>query len=73
MELAALLEDPPQERTLKRQISILVEKGDIVVLGKGPSTRYALSAQAQLTMPLNLDSYFAKEIDERIVQEGFNF
>ena len=73
VELAALLEDAPQERTLKRQIAALVEKGDIVVNGKGPSTRYSLSAQAQVTMPLNLDTYFAKDIDEREVQEGFNF
>ena len=50
-----------------------VQRGDIVVEGKGRATRYSLSAQAQLTMPLDIDTYFLKDIDERKVQESFNF
>lgn len=73
VEMAALLENAPQERTLKRLIAVLVERGDIVTSGKGPSTRYSLSAQAQLTMPINLETYFANDIDDRVVQDGFNF
>lgn len=61
------------DRTLKRIIAICVEKGYIEVVGKGPATRYRLTPQAYLTMPLNLDTYFNKDIDERIVQESFNF
>ncbi len=45
----------------------------IEVIGRGPSTRYKLSAQAHVTMPLDLDTYFDKDIDEREVQEMFNF
>lgn len=29
--------------------------------------------QAHVTMPLNLDTYFDKDIDERTVQDNFNF
>ena len=61
------------ERTLKRIIAYCVEKGNIEVVGKGPATRYRLTPQAHLTMPLNLDTYFNKDIDERTVQKSFNF
>lgn len=61
------------ERTLKRMIAECVEKGYVEVVGKGPATRYRLTPQAHVTMPLHLDTYFDKEIDERTIQEGFNF
>ena len=34
---------------------------------------YRLSPQAQLLMPLNLDTYFALEVDERQVHSSYNF
>lgn len=61
------------DRTLKRIIADCIKKGFIEVVGKGPATRYSLTKQAQLTMPLNIDTYFDKEIDERTIQKGFNF
>ena len=73
VEIAAALSDTPNERTLKRMIADAVQRGDIVVAGKGKATRYSLSAQAQLMMPLDIDTYFLKDIDERKVQESFNF
>ena len=41
--------------------------------GKARATRYRLSPQAQLLMPLNLDTYFALEVDERQVHSSYNF
>ena len=73
VKIAAALSDAPNERTLKRMIAAAVQRGDIVVEGKGKATRYSLSAQAQLMMPLDIDTYFLKDIDERTVQESFNF
>ena len=73
VEIAAALSDTPNERTLKRMIADAVQRGDVVVAGKGKATRYSLSAQAQLMMPLDIDTYFLKDIDERKVQESFNF
>lgn len=61
------------DATLKRLIASLVAKGSLVVEGKGRATRYSLSPQAHLLMPLNLDTYFAQDIDERQVQTSFNF
>ena len=73
VEIAAGLSDTLNERTLRRIISEAIQQGDIVVEGKGRAIRYSLSAQAQLMMPLDIDTYFLKDIDERKVQESFNF
>ena len=73
VEIAAGLTDAPNERTLKRIIADLVQKADVQVEGKGKATRYSLSAQAHLMMPLDTDTYFIKDVDEREVQESFNF
>ena len=54
-EIAAGLNEAPNERTLKRIIAEAVHQGDIVVEGKGRATRYSLSAQAHLMMPLDID------------------
>lgn len=61
------------DATLKRLIASGVQDGDIVVEGKARATRYCLSDQAHLLMPLNLDTYFALDVDERQVQTSFNF
>jgi Fic family protein len=72
-QIAQSLTDAPSESTLKRLLRSLVNEGMIEVIGRGPATRYKLSAQAHVTMPLDLDTYFDKDIDEREVQEMFNF
>ena len=73
VEIATGLSDTLNERTLRRIISEAIQQGDIVVEGKGRAIRYSLSAHAQLMMPLDIDTYFLKDIDERKVQESFNF
>ena len=61
------------DATMKRLLAAAVAKGDVVVEGKARATRYRLSAQAHLLMPLNLDTYFAQDVDQREVQTSFNF
>ena len=61
------------DATLKRVIASGIKAGDIVAEGKARATRYRLSPQAQLLMPLNLDTYFALEVDERQVHSSYNF
>lgn len=61
------------DATLKRLIAALVKNEDIVVEGKSRATRYRLSNRTHLLMPLNLDTYFSQDVDERIVQTSFNF
>lgn len=61
------------DATLKRLIAMAVKDGNIIVEGKARATRYRLSDYAHLLMPLSLDTYFAKDLDERQIQVGFNF
>lgn len=61
------------DATMKRIIASCVKSGDIVQEGKARATRYRLSNQAFLLMPLNIDTYFAQDVDERLVQTTFNF
>ena len=72
-QIGSALTNPPSPATLKRMIADCVAKGHIEVVGRGPATRYRLTPQAHATMKLNLDTYFDKDIDERQVQESFNF
>jgi Fic family protein len=61
------------DATLKRLIAMAVKDGNIIVEGKARATRYRLSDYAHLLMPLSLDTYFEKDLDERQIQVGFNF
>ena len=61
------------DATLKRAIASGIEAGDIMVEGRARATRYRLSNRAYLLMPLSLDTYFAKDVDERQMQTSFNF
>lgn len=63
----------PSESSMKRLISVAVKNGYIEAVGRGPATKYRLTPQAHVTMPLNLDTYFDKDIDEREIQKAFNF
>ncbi len=72
-EIGLALSKSLSTSTLKRLIVDGISKGYIEVIGRGPATRYKLSPQAHLTMELDLDTYFDKEVDERQVQQTFNF
>lgn len=72
-EIMAGLTKAPSDSTMKRLLSAAVKEGNIETVGRGPATKYKLTPQAQVTMPLDLATYFDKDIDEREVQESFNF
>lgn len=72
-EIMRGLTEAPSQSTIKRLIAAAVKLGNIEVVGRGPATRYKLTPQAHVTMPLNLDTYFDRDIDQRTVQESFNF
>ena len=63
----------PSDSTMKRLLSAAVKEGNIETAGRGPATKYKLTPQTHVTMPLDLATYFDKDIDEREVQESFNF
>mgnify|MGYP001721788612 FL=1 len=72
-EIMAGLMETPSGSTVKRLLSAAVKEGNIETVGRGPSTKYRLTPQAHVTMPLDLATYFDKDVDERVVQESFNF
>ncbi len=72
-EIVGGMTDEISESTVKRLLAETLEKSLVEVVGKGRGTKYKLTPQAHVTMPLDLDTYFAKEMDEREIQTGFNF
>ena len=72
-EIMAGLTKAPSDSTMKRLLSAAVKEGNIETAGRGPATKYKLTPQAHVTMPLDIATYFNKDIDEREVQESFNF
>ncbi len=59
--------------TVKRILSKLIQEKLIIAIGKGKSTRYNLSPAYKLFEPVDIEKYFEKEIDERQINEQFNF
>jgi len=59
--------------TLKRILAKLKAKNLISSMGKGRGTTYKISVTYELFYPLNIESYFKKEQDERQVKGHFNF
>ncbi len=61
------------DATLKRLLSAQVSAGNIIVTGQGKATRYSLTNGCRLTMPIDIETYFVHDQDERQIQSGFNF
>jgi len=59
--------------TLKRILKKLNESNYIEIEGQGKGTKYRISLTYAATIPVDLDDYFEKEIDERKIIESFNF
>ena len=59
--------------TLKRRLSGLLDKQYIVQQGNAKNSRYIISSAYSLFYPVDLDSYYRKEIDERDIMSGYNF
>lgn len=58
--------------TVKRLLSQLIEAQLILSEGAGRGTKYSISHSYGLFFPIDLSTYFEKEIDERDVSEGYN-
>lgn len=59
--------------TVKRLLSKLIADRLIISTGRGKSTRYNLSPHYTLFAPINMEEYYEKEIDEREINETFQF
>ena len=61
------------DATLKRVLSTQISAGNIIVSGQGKSTRYSLTNACRIAMPIDIDTYFLHDQDERQIQSTFNF
>lgn len=59
--------------TLKRTLQKLISENLISTIGKGKGTKYQVSRAFELLQPVDVKSYFKKEIDERTIKTGFNY
>jgi len=59
--------------TLKRLLSKLVSDGLILSIGQSKATKYTIAPAYELFYPIDIETYFKHEIDERQIKTGFNF
>ena len=59
--------------SLQRLLKELIKKDLISIKGSGKSTKYEVSDAYQLIHEINLDDYFKKEIDERVIRKNYNY
>lgn len=72
-EIEAGLTPQISSATIKRILADAANRELITITGRGKATRYSLSAQAHVLMTFDLDTYFEKDIDDREIQNTFNF
>lgn len=58
--------------TIKRILNQLLSEKLISTKGKGKATKYVISPAYELLYSVNVESYFEKEQDERLVKDSFN-
>lgn len=59
--------------TLKRTLTKLISENYVISEGQGKGTKYFLSPSFELIHAIDIDKYFEREIDERLINETFNF
>jgi Fic family protein len=58
--------------TIKRILLNLTSQNLISKVGQGKATKYIISPTYELLKPVDIEEYYKKEIDERIIKENFN-
>jgi len=59
--------------TVKRDLSHISNEKLITTKGKGKGTRYYISESYDLLTSIDIDLYYQKEVDERLIKTDFNF
>lgn len=59
--------------TVRRELAKLFADGIVVVSGKAKASRYSISPSYQLFMPIDIEAYFQQEVDERKINQQYNF
>ena len=71
-QILKLLNNDISQVTLNRDLAKLVKNRFLTKTGKSRAIRYAVSNFYQLFAPINLDTYFTKEPDQRNAAQNFN-
>ena len=58
--------------TVKRLLIQLLADDLIIIEGTGKASKYSSSPHLQLFYPINVNQYFEKEIDERVIKNNFS-
>ncbi|MBC7553119.1 MAG: Fic family protein [Taibaiella sp.] len=58
--------------TVKRLIGQLLSENLLTVSGKGKATKYKVSDAYDILFDIDVDQYFLKEIDERVIKENYS-
>lgn len=58
--------------TVKRRLKDLVDKGYVTMQGQARATRYSLHDAFDIVAPIDVETYFNTEADERSARTGFN-
>lgn len=59
--------------TVKRSLAQLSSNNLLFAKGQGKGTKYFVSPAYELLQPFDIEKYYQKEIDERIIKTDFNF
>ena len=71
-EILGILDENISVPTLNRELAKLKETQIIQTIGNGPSLKYVISFENLLTFPINIESFFNLDVDERKIIERFN-
>lgn len=58
--------------TTKRALNKLIDSNYILAEGKGKATKYRATEAPQILHPVNVEEYFKKDADERVIIRDFN-
>lgn len=72
-EVHLLLEPEVSYATVKRVLNNLLGADYLTKEGEGKATKYFLSKVYNVVHPIEMESYFDQEIDEREINSAFNF
>ena len=71
-EIYSAIDYKKSSRTLNRLLEQLIDKKLVEKVGVNKGTRYSLSKSYGILHSIDLENYFEKDIDERIINESFN-
>ena len=58
--------------TVKRILTKLISENLVLPIGKGRGTKYIIDTAFELLYPIDVEVYFGKEIDDRVIKDSFN-